>query len=247
MKKKKVIAFILAYKCERMIARAYERIPKHLVDDIVVTDDHSPDKSVEVARSIGLRVFTHASNRGYGGNVKEGLRICFSEGADYAVEVHGDGAQFDPISIQYAMDLMNQDYDLILGSRFRQPGKALKNGMPLIRFVANRFLSFFDRLVLGLPLTEFHTGFRIYSRHFYETLPLEDCSEDYLLSFQVIAQSAYFKLKVDEVDVEADYISEHTSHKLSGAFLYAFQTFGVLAQYLLAKAGWRYSKCFPRR
>lgn len=245
--KKKITAFILAYKCERMIARAYERIPKDIVDDIIVTDDNSPDGTVAAAKALGLRVFTHQPNRGYGGNLKEGLRLCFSEGADYAVEVHGDGAQFDPISIKYALPLMEQDYDLILGSRFRQPGKALANGMPLIRFVANRFLSFFDRLVLRLPLTEFHTGFRIYSRRFYETLPLEHDSEDYLLSFQVIAQSAYFDLKVGEVDVEADYISEHTSHKLSGAFIYAFQTFGVLAQYLLARSGIAYCRCFPKR
>lgn len=245
--KKKIIAFILAYKCERLIARAYERIPRHLVDDIIVTDNDSPDKTVEVARALGLRVFTHAPGNGYGGNLKEGLRICFSEGADYAVEVHGDGAQFDPISIQYALPLMDQEYDLILGSRFRQPGKALANGMPLIRFLANRFLSFFDRLVLQLPLTEFHTGFRIYSRHFYETIPLEGCSDDYLLSFQVIAQSAYFNLKVGEVDVEADYKNDHTSQRLSGAFIYAFQTFGVLRQYLLARAGWSHSPCFPKK
>ncbi len=238
LKQKKIFAMVIAYNCEHMIERAYERIPKHLVDQIIVMDDGSTDNTAQKAHEMGLPVFRHTPNRGYGGNLKAGLQRAYDMGADYVVEVHGDGAQFDPISIQYALPYMQQGFDLILGSRFHNPRNALNNGMPLIRFVANHFLSFFDRWVLKLPLTEFHTGFRIYSRHLIESLPFEKNSEDYLFSFQIIAQAAFFNMRVGEVPVEADYKSAHTSHKLSGAFIYAFQTFYVLGQYILSKAKW---------
>jgi len=245
-KRRKVIAMILAYNCEHMLERAYERIPKHLVDDIIVMDDGSADNTSKKARELGLKVFRHDPNRGYGGNVKAGLRMAYQMGADYVVEVHGDGAQFDPISIQYALPYMHQGFDLILGSRFQNPRNALANGMPLIRFVANHFLSFFDRWILKLPLTEFHTGFRIYSRNLIESVPFQNNSDDYLFSFQIIAQAAYFNRRVAEVPVEADYKSEHTSHKLSGAFVYAFQTFYVLGQYLLNRWGRSQSLIFEK-
>ena len=121
------------------------------------------------------------------------------------------------------------------GSRFQNPRQALKNGMPLIRYVANRFLSFVDRAVLKLPFTEFHTGFRIYGKKFLKKVPFEKNSDDYLFSFQIIAQAAYCNATTAEVPVEADYHGEHTSHRLSGAFFYALQTFKVLYEYILAK------------
>ncbi|MBI3334492.1 glycosyltransferase family 2 protein [Candidatus Pacearchaeota archaeon] len=244
----KVVGVILAYNVARMLPRALERIPKGLLDDIIVMDDGSKDGTYEVAKKLKLKVFRHVPNKGYGGNLKEGLERAFKMGADYVVEIHGDGAQFNPESIRFALPYMRiGNAQLILGSRFQQPMQALRNGMPLIRFLANRFLSFFDRLVLGLPLTEFHTGFRIYGKRLIDSVPYQANSNDYLFSFQIIAQAAYFKMPVQEVPVEADYKAEHTSHKLSGAALYAMQTFIILAQFLLAKAGISYSKVFPSR
>ena len=241
----RVIAMILAYNVAPMLARALARIPKSLVDDIIVMDDGSRDGTSEVAQRLGLAVYRHEPNRGYGGNVKAGLRTAYELGADYVLEVHGDGAQFDPAALQLALPQMREGVDLVIGSRFQQPRKARENGMPLIRFAANRFLSFFDRIVLRLPLTEFHSGFRIYSRKLIETLPLERDSEDYLFSFQVIAQAAYFGLRVDEVPVDADYHSEHTSHHLLGAARYAVQTFGQLLRFELARRGFRDDEIFP--
>jgi hypothetical protein len=169
-------------------------------------------------------------------------------GADYIVEIHGDGAQFNPISINYAMPFMKEGKaQLILGSRFAVPGKALENGMPLIRFVANRFLSFFDKLILQLPLTEFHTGFRIYGRKLLERVPYKANQNDYLFSFQIIAQAAYYKIHVQEVPVEADYKAEHTSHSIKGASWYAIRSFVVLGQFVLARAGIAYNKVFKRK
>ena len=245
-KRLKIIGVIIAHNCESMLVRAYERIPKHLLDDIIVMDDGSTDNTSGVARTLGLKVFRHEPNRGYGGNLKAGLKKAIELGADYVVEIHGDGAQFDPVSIHYALPYLQNGTDLVLGSRFQNPRQALVNGMPLIRFVANHFLSFFDRWVLKLPLTEFHTGFRIYSKKLIQTVPIENNSDDYLFSFQIIAQAAYHQLKVGEVPVEADYNSEHTSHKLTGAAAYAIKTFFELAAFVLAKKGWRYNSIYTK-
>lgn len=243
-KKPKIIAVVLAYNVAKMLPRAYERIPKEMFDDIIVMDDGSKDGTYEAAKKLGLKAFRHVPNRGYGGNLKAGMEKAMELGADYIVEIHGDGAQFNPKSIYHAVEHMNSGKQLILGSRFQQPLQALRNGMPLIRFVANRFLSFFDRIVLGLPLTEFHTGFRIYGRKLLENVPYKNNANDYVFSFQIIAQAAYYGAPVAEVPVEADYKGEHTSHKLTGAAVYAITTFFILGQYILAKLGIRYNKIF---
>jgi nucleoside-diphosphate-sugar epimerase len=245
-KRMKVIGVILAHNCEKMLVRAYERIPKHLLQDVIVMDDGSTDDTSGTARRLGLKVFRHEPNRGYGGNLKAGLAKAIELGADFVVEIHGDGAQFDPISIHYALPYLQLGTDLVLGSRFQNPRKALANGMPLIRFVANHFLSFFDRWILKLPLTEFHTGFRIYSKKLIQTVPIQNNSDDYLFSFQIIAQAAYHGLKVAEVPVEADYRSQHTSHKLTGAVVYALRTFVELWNFVLAKRGWRYGRIYTK-
>ncbi len=250
LKKPKVIGVILAYNVAKMLPRALERIqsiPKGLLDDLIVMDDGSKDRTYEVAKKLGLKAFRHVPNRGYGGNLKAGIKKALEMGADYIVEIHGDGAQFNPISIKYAMPYMQEGKaQLILGSRFQKKGQALKDGMPLIRFLSNRGLSFFDRLVLGLKLTEFHTGFRIYGKKMLETIPYEQNANNYLFSFQIIAQAAYYKMPVSEVPVEADYHSDHTSHSLSGASIYAINTFGVLWQYVLAKWDISYNKIFQK-
>jgi len=242
-----VVAFILTYNSGSMLKKAYSKIPKNLVDLIIVCDDASTDNTAKISRGLGLATYSNNIAKGYGGNIKFALSKAFELGADFAVEVHGDGAQFNPMSINQAIPLMRENYDLILGSRFIIPGSARKNGMPLIRYLANIGLSFFDRLILRLPLSEFHTGFRIYSRKFYNTLPLNLNSNDYLLSFEIIAQCAYFDMKVGEIPVEADYLSEHSSHKIGGAILYAFQTFYILFKFILARSGIFYTGQFPKK
>ena len=241
----KIVVMILTYNCAHLLKTAYQKIPKDLVDVVFVTDDGSTDNVIEVAQSLGIEIIKHETNRGYGGNVKSGLKHALDLEADYVFEVHGDGAQFDPQALKEAIPFIEDGAHLILGSRFRQAGQARGNGMPLVRWLANRFLSYIDKRVLKLPLTEFHTGFRIYSRTLLETVSYDQNSDDYLFSFQIIAQAAYHDMQVSEVPVEADYISEHTSHALLGAALYAVRTFGVLTSYILARKGVRHSRTFP--
>jgi glycosyltransferase involved in cell wall biosynthesis len=244
----RVVAVILAYNVAGMLARALSRIPRHLVDDIFVMDDGSTDGTADEARRLGLTVHTNERNQGYGGNLRRGLRRALDDhGADYVVEVHGDGAQFHPGAIAQALPLMQQGVPLIMGSRFLVPGAARANGMSRTRFLANKGLSALARNVLGLPLTEFHSGFRVYSRAFIQRLPLDANASDHLFSFQIIAQAAYFGLEVREVPVEADYVAEHTSISLPAAAAYSFGNLSCLARYVMARAGLHHSAQFPAR
>ncbi|MCE9556235.1 MAG: methyltransferase domain-containing protein [Planctomycetes bacterium] len=241
----KIIAVLMTYNCARLVPKAYQQIPLHLVDEVLATDDGSRDGSHEAAVELGIPAFRHTPNRGYGGNLKEGIRLALARGADYIVEVHGDG-QFHPRALELAYPLILEGYEFIIGSRFMIPGRARENGMPLIRWTANRGLSLIDRAVLGLPFSEFHTGFRIYSRKLLQRVAWEDNADNYLFSFQIIAQAAYARARAAEVPVEADYRGDHTSHSLRGASVYAVRTFEVLGQYVLARSGLYHPRIFPR-
>jgi glycosyltransferase involved in cell wall biosynthesis len=244
----RVVAVILAYNVARLLEKALRKIPLALVDDIFVMDDGSTDGTGDVARALGLTVYRNERNLGYGGNVRAGLRRAIDDhGADYVVEIHGDGAQFNPEAIAAAIPLMRAGVPFIMGSRFVQPGRARKNGMSFVRFLANKGLSLLSRRVLGLPLTEFHSGFRLYSRALVEALPLDANADDHLFSFQILAQAAYFSIDVREVPVEADYLSEHTSISLREAVIYSFDNLICLGKYLLAKTGLHHCQQFPRR
>ena len=241
----KIIAVLMTYNCARLVPKAYQQIPLHLVDEVLATDDGSRDGSHEAAIQLGIPAFRHTPNRGYGGNLKEGIRLALERGADYIVEVHGDG-QFHPRALELAHPLILDGYEFIIGSRFMIPGRARENGMPLIRWTANRGLSLIDRAVLGLPFSEFHTGFRIYSRKLLDRVAWEANADNYLFSFQIIAQAAYARARAAEVPVEADYRGDHTSHSLRGAAVYAVRTFEVLGQYVLARSGLYHPRIFPR-
>jgi glycosyltransferase involved in cell wall biosynthesis len=243
----RVVAVVLAHDVARMLERALRRIPADLVDEILVMDDGSTDGTADEARRLGLRVFRSETNLGYGGNLRAGLaRAVRDFDADYVVEIHGDGAQFNPAALAQALPMMNEGVPFIMGSRFVERGGARRHGMPWVRLLANRGLSAISRLVLRLPLSEFHSGFRVYSRSFVEELPLDANSTNHLFSFEVLAQAAYFGQRVAEVPVDADYRAEHTSISLRAAAVYAFASLACLAKYLLAKAGLRHSPVFPR-
>ncbi len=241
----KVTAMILAYNVAGMLPKTVERIPPQVFDRVFLTDDGSTDGTQDAARALGLETIGHAPNRGYGGNVKQGFRHAFAGGADYVVEIHGDAAQFDPAATLTAMPMMRQGADLVLGSRLQNKGQALRNGMSMVRFLANVGLSAIDRAVTGLPLTEFHTGFRVYSRRLYETLPWQENSDDYLFSFEIIAQAAYFGLDVREVPVETDYNADHTSISLGRSVKYAVTHLGTLRDLALARSGIANCRQFP--
>jgi glycosyltransferase involved in cell wall biosynthesis len=231
----KVIGILMTYNCASLVEDAYRRLPKELFDEVILVDDGSTDDITSAAERLGIPFFSHP-HLGYGGNIKHGLMIALQRGADIMVELHGDG-QFDPRGAGPGIEKMKEGFDFVMGSRFTDLRQPLRDGMPLMRYLANIGLSFFDRLVLRLPLTEYHGGFRAYSRHLLETVGFAYTSDGYLYSFEIIAQTAYHKLPVAEIPIRADYSREHTSISLKKASVYAVQTFGILGAYFLAKLG----------
>lgn len=235
----KAIGIIMTYESSLYLEEIYHRIPK-VLDEVIVVDDESKDqaKTGEIAKRLGIRFYPH-KHLGYGGNIRFGFDRAMELGAEYMVEIHGDG-QYDPTIIPSALDKIREGYDMVLGSRFcvsmLQP---LRDGMSFSRFFANIGLSFIDRLILGASLSEFHTGFRVYSRNLVQRLPLEETSLDYLYGFQVIAQAIYYDLKIGEVPVRADYRKGHTSISIGRSTIYAFQMFYVLLQFRLARMGFK--------
>lgn len=237
-KQKKVVGMITAYNCGQTILQTVANVPKNTFDYLFITEDHSTDDTLFWCKKTNLPLFTH-KNLGYGGNVQYGLEKALRMGASYIVEIHGDN-QYDTRIVPQAIAKMQKDHlGFLLGTRFHKPSTALHNKMPLVRFLANRFLSFFDRLVLGVQLSEFHSGFRIYSRELLETVGFAHTSKNFLYSFEIIAQAAFYKIRVGEMPVVCNYKEAHTSISIKNSVLYAVQMFGILYQFLLAKIGVR--------
>lgn len=206
------------------------------MDRVIVVDDASTDDTLKVAERLGIESYTHP-HLGYGGNVKYATRKGIELGFEHVVDLHGDG-QYDPAAIPSAVAKAREGYDLVLGSRFEpDPRQPLRDGMSYARYFANRWLSGIERRVLGAPVSEFHTGFRVYSRRLAETLPLDETSDDFLFGFEVIGQAIFWNLTIGEVPVRCDYRTEHASMPMRKCVQYAFQTFKVLMLFRLAKLG----------
>lgn len=234
----KIIGMVPAYNCSKLLARAFDAVPRNYFDSIIVVDDGSTDNTFAVAQTLGVLAFTHAHS-GYGGNIKFALRKALEMGADYMIEIHGDG-QYDMSVIPEAVKRIKEKRpDFLLGSRFTDILQPLRERMPLARYFANLGMSAIDRLVLRLPLSEFHQGFRVYSRNLIETVGLEHTSDDHLFSFQIIAKAAFCRLNVSEIPVRCNYADEHTSIAISRSVVYALQTFGVLLLYIGARLGFK--------
>src|SRR3989344_3320 len=236
--RKKAICVILSYNCAHLLEDIYKRIPVESVDRIILCDDASTDDTLEVAKRLGIESYTH-EHLGYGGNVKYSIRKGIELGAEYIVDLHGDG-QYDPTAIPLALAKAREGYDLILGSRFLVDAKQpLKDEMSWARYLANIGLSSIERYVLRVPLTEFHTGFRVYTKRLAETVALDATSDNFLFGFEIIAQAAFARLKIGEVPIRCSYKEEHTSISIPQSVLYSFQTFKTLTLYVLAKAGFK--------
>ncbi len=221
---KKIVVVMPAYNAGRTIERTVREIPMDLVDDVVVTDDASDDDTVSVARRLGLRTLVHDRNRGYGGNQK----TCYTEalrlGADLVVMLHPD-YQYTPKLLPAMIGLCaDGPFDVVLGSRVLG-GRALSGGMPLYKYVANRLLTAIQNTLCGSKLSEFHTGYRVFSREVLETLPLHENADDFLFDNQMLVQALLAGFEIGEVSCPAAYFPEASSIDLRRSIRYGF---GVL-------------------
>ena len=233
--KKKIYGVVICYNSEPVIKDLYQRIDKELFDKIYFFDDNSTDNSYEVAKEFDWIVVKNKTNLGHGGNLKKAIKTAFLDGADYVLEIHADN-QYNPNLIVKAKHFIEQDYALITGSRFVNKNPHVEEGMPFLRYFSNKVMSNFTRLLLSIHLSEFHTGFKIFGKNFYNKVQFEHCSNNYLFSFQIILATKFFNLKYGEISIEADYGDKVNSCNYYNGFIYLISNFVEIFFYLLAKS-----------
>lgn len=233
-KNKKIYGVVISYNSAPVLDKLYKRINKNIFDKIYFLDDNSIDDSVNKAKKYNWKVIGNKKNLGHGGNLKKGLKLSFKNGADYVVEIHADN-QYNPNSILAAKELINNNNDLIIGSRFHNKNPWIKDGMPFVRFITNKLLTSITNLFLKKKLSEFHTGYKIFSKKLYKSLPIKYNSNNYLFSFEVILQAAFFNLKYEEISISSSYKGYHTSCSYFNGFFYIIGNFKVLIFFLLAR------------
>lgn len=233
-KKKKIYAVVISYNSFPVLDKLYKRINKNIFDKIYFLDDNSTDGSAVKAEKYDWKIIKNKKNLGHGGNLKKGLRIAFKEGADYVVEIHADN-QYNPNSVSSAKKFIDNNYDLIIGSRFVNKNQWIEDGMPFMRYITNKLLSFITNLFLNKKLSEFHTGYKIFSSRLYNLLPIKHNSNNYLFSFEIILQAAFFNLKYEEISIVSSYEGYHTSCNYFNGFFYILGNFKVMIYFLLAR------------
>jgi glycosyltransferase involved in cell wall biosynthesis len=242
----RVIIVMPAYNAALTLERTYADVPHDLVDRVILVDDVSRDQTVEIARRLGLEVIVHRQNRGYGGNQKTCYDAALEAGADVVVMLHPD-YQYDATRIPALVaPILRGELDLMLGSRFL--GDPLAGGMPRWKFVSNRFLTTLENAVFGLRLSEYHTGFRAYSRHLLETIPYHRNSDDFVFDQELVAQAVAAGLAIGEIAVPTRYFAEASSVGLRRSIVYGLSTLRVCGRFALHRIRVRPSpKLTPRR
>lgn len=234
---KKVTVVMPAYNAAKTLKETYERIPRDMVNEIILVDDASKDDTYTHAQRLGIVSLRHRHNLGYGGNQKTCYTEALARGADVIVMLHPDG-QYDPSFLKPLIEpILKNEADIMLGSRMVDRQNALNGGMPIWKYVSNVFLTTLENWILGQSLSEYHTGYRAYSRHFLETMPFLRNSNDFVFDTQILVQSAHFKMRVGEIPVTTKYFKEASSVNFRTSLVYGFKTLGVLFRYLLHKLG----------
>jgi glycosyltransferase involved in cell wall biosynthesis len=242
----RVVVVMPAYNAARTLERTYADLPAGVVDKVILVDDVSQDETVEVARRLGLTVVIHVQNRGYGGNQKTCYLEALKDGAGIVVMLHPD-YQYDSRRVPALIaPIVEGAADLVLGSRLLDGG-ALAGGMPMYKYLSNRFLTIVENLAFGQQLSECHTGFRAYSRRLLTTIPFVLNSDKFVFDTEVIAQTVAFGFKIAEVPVPTRYFKEASSVNFTNSVIYGLATLRVVLRYLLDRANLRRLPQFRQR
>jgi len=233
---KRIVVVFPAYNAERTLAQTHAEIPHQYVDEMVLVDDGSHDSTVELAQHLGLRTIVHEKNMGYGANQKTCYREALRLGADIVVMVHPDYQYSPKLVAAMASLIASGHYDVALGSRILGGG-ALKGGMPLYKYVANRILTLAQNLLCGAKLSEYHTGFRAFSAEVLRTLPLEENSNDFIFDNEMLAQALWQGFAVGEISCPTRYMEEASSINFRRSVVYGFGVLGVSLSFALARLG----------
>jgi glycosyltransferase involved in cell wall biosynthesis len=232
--KERIVVIMPAYNAAKTLERTYRDLPMDIVDKIILVDDVSQDETVEIAQRLGIKTVVHIQNRGYGGNQKTCYLEALKDGADIVVMLHPDYQYESTLVPELVAPIRQGEADMMLGSRFLG-GQVRTGGMPLYKIIANRFLTLCENLVLGLRLSEAHTGFRAYRREVLETIPFLLNSDDFVFDSQVIAQAVAFGFRIGEIGVPTRYFEEASSVNFQRSVVYGFGTLWTLARFLAHK------------
>src|SRR5450755_3018049 len=232
---KRIAVVMPAYNAEKTLRVTVDELPE-VVDMRILVDDNSSDRTVEVARELGLVAFVHDRNYGYGRNQQTCYREALAEGADVVIMVHPD-YQYTPLLVTAMASMVAYGvYDVVLGSRIIG-GAALRGGMPFYKYVANRLLTAFENMFLGVKLSEYHTGYRAFSREVLMRLPLGENNDDFVFDNQMLAQCVYFGFRIGEVSCPTKYFEEASSINFRRSVQYGLGVLETTLQFALQRAG----------
>lgn len=237
---RKLIVVMPAYNAGKTLRQTYAELPHEYVDEVILVDDASRDSTAAIARELGIRTIIHSENKGYGGNQKTCYAEALRHGADIVVMIHPDYQYSPRLVTAMASMIASGHYDVILGSRILG-GQSLKGGMPLYKYMANRMLTFFENLFLGVKLSEYHTGYRAFSRAVLETLPLSTNSDDFVFDNEMLAQTVYFGFKIGEISCPTRYFEDASSINFRRSVKYGFGVLATTAKFVLQKCNiWKF-------
>jgi glycosyltransferase involved in cell wall biosynthesis len=242
----KVIVVMPAYNAAQTLEKTYHDLPQEIVDEIILVDDVSQDETVEIARRLGLKVIIHIQNTGYGGNQKTCYLEALKDGAGIVVMLHPDYQYDSRLVPELIRPIQEGKADLVLGSRILGGG-TLAGGMPVYKYLSNRFLTLVENLAFGKRLSEYHTGLRAYSRPFLETVPFLLNSDRFVFDSQILAQAVAYGFEITEIPVPTRYFEEASSVGFKDGVIYGIETLLVIAKYLLNKFGILRSDQFQKK
>lgn len=232
---KKLIVVLPAYNASETLQKTYNEIPFDIVDEVVLVDDHSTDETLRVAKELGIKhVVKHDQNKGYGANQKSCYKKALSLGADIVVMLHPDYQYTPKLIHSMAYLIANDVYPVVMGSRILGKG-ALRGGMPMYKYIANRFLTLFQNIVINQKLSEYHTGFRAFSKEVLNSLALEHNSDDFIFDNQMLCQIFNKGYEIAEITCPTTYSSESSSINFQRSVTYGLGVLKVSIQYFLHK------------
>ena len=247
VKGKKIVIIMPAHNAELTLKRTFDALPKGIIDEIILTDDASTDNTVSIAKELGFKIFMHKTNLGYGANQKTCYREALKAGADIIIMLHPD-YQYDPRVIPFAVGfIITEICDIIIGSRIRTRKETLDGGMPLYKYISNRFLTAFENFILGQNLGDFHSGFRVYKREVLEKVDFIKNSNGFIFDTEFLTQAVYFGFRIGDIPIPTRYFPEASSIDFIRSVEYGIQNIWVMIKYVLQKTKFFHFKLFEPR
>ncbi len=219
IRNKKIVVVMPAYNAAKTLQTTYSEVPFDIVDEVLLTDDASKDETAAIARQLSIGLIVHKENKGYGGNQKSCYEAALKAGADIVIMLHPDYQYTPKLISAMAYLLESGEFDIVLGSRILG-GKARSGGMPLYKYVSNRFLTLSQNILMGAKLSEYHTGYRAYTRKVLEDLPWQNNSDDFVFDNEFLTQAIFYKFRIGEITCPTKYFEEASSINFSRSMKY---------------------------